>query len=69
MSIPKQTIDFIVGRMYIGTSDADVKADIERRCVSAPGWNKYLVKEAVEYAIKSHRKNQALYERVMSGRF
>lgn len=68
MSIPKQCIDWIVGRIHVGTSDEEVKAEIRKRA-TGPEWTKAKIMEAEMYAIHCHRKNQELYRTVMSGKF
>ena len=68
LNIPKQAIDWLIGRLHVSTSDDEVRTLISARTKNFPGWNYENIKEAQEYAVKSHRKNQGLYETVMSGR-
>lgn len=63
--VPKSQIDFLVGRMHVGSSDADVAADIGKRVKSQP---EHFQKLIIAYAIKSHHKNIKTYNDVMGGR-
>jgi hypothetical protein len=66
--IPKHAINWLVARLHVSTSDDAVKADIRKRCTAAQ-WTEAKIVEAEKYAVKSHRRNQALYQSVMmSGR-
>ena len=68
LALPKQSIAWIVARMHVGESDEYVKTDIRRRCTTQ-GWTETMIERAEKYAVQCHRKNQALYRSVMSGRF
>src|ERR1035437_2697638 len=64
--VPEASIRFLLGRMHVSTSDADVEKDIRRRLVASqttPAQRNACVK----YALKCHRENQALYCRVIYG--
>ncbi len=68
MEIPKQSIKWLVDRHHVGDSDEAIRTDVRNRA-TAPEWTAASVKAAEKYAVKCHRKNQDLYNRVMSGRF
>jgi hypothetical protein len=68
LDIPKGSIEWIVNKLHVGTSDEAVKTNIRKRCTPDGGWSEAAIVKAEEYAIKCHRKNQDLYRRVMSGR-
>jgi hypothetical protein len=69
--VPTMAIDHHLGRVHVGTSDAEVKADIEqmvaRAAANDPRWTPALRRQAVKYALWSHHRNQAEYEWLMSG--
>lgn len=65
-AVPKASIDWILGKVHVMTPDADVAADIERRCAKA-GASPALVKKCVAYALKVHKRNRDLYIQVMTG--
>ncbi len=67
--IPKSEIEFIVRKMHVGTTDAEVKAEMDRRLRDAPtAWTPALKRQAIAYAIKAHHKNQKLYDFAMGSR-
>jgi hypothetical protein len=59
-------IDWIVGRMHVSTSDADVEADIRARANKA-GATKEQADDYVRQALKCHHANQREYAYVMGG--
>ncbi len=63
--VPKGTIQWLVGRMHVGESDAHVRSEIERR--AGPEWTPRLVKQAGDYAVWVHHQNRAEYNWVMGG--
>ncbi len=65
MQIPKSQIRWIVGRFHVSTSDADIKAEIRKRCVR--GWTEKDIVRAEIYAVKCHHEHQRLYRAVVSG--
>ena len=68
LGIPKQQIDYVVSKLHVGTSDEDVQRILADRIGKAKvAWPNAAVKQALGYAIQSHRKNQDLYGKVMSG--
>jgi hypothetical protein len=67
MNIPRHGIEWLVNRMHVGTPDQGVRDDIRRRCTNA-AWTEDKIQEAEAHAIKVHRHNQKLYQRIMSGR-
>jgi len=63
----KGQIDWIMGRVHVGTPDEDVEADIRKRAAKlhlTAGDTTKLVR----HALAAHHKNQKLYSQVMSGR-
>lgn len=68
LSIPKQAIDYAIAKLHIGTSEEEVAKYIADRIGKAKvAWPNNAVKDAVNYALDSHRKNQNLYGDVMAG--
>ena len=63
--VPEGSIRWLLGRVHISTPDAEVEADIRRRCSKATEAQR---KAIVKYALKCHHENQGLYNRVVSGR-
>ena len=63
----KKHIEWITGKFHVGTPDSVITAEMTARCAQngITGTPKRLV---LAYALKSHKKNQDLYARVMSGR-
>jgi hypothetical protein len=64
VEIPEASIRWLIGRVHVGTSDAEIEADMIRRCSTATPQQK---RACIKYALKCHRENQALYDHVMSG--
>lgn len=64
----KFEIDWLMGRVHVGTPDEEVRANIEKRCKKA-GFDAKLTRRCIDYAIKAHRKNQQDYTDVMTGNF
>lgn len=62
--IPTSGIDFIVGRLHVGTPDAEIVADMEKR---AKDWPAGARKLGIKYALDRHHKNQGVYSSVMGG--
>ena len=67
-AIPKASIEWLVNRLHVSTSDEDVKRDIRRRARRYPNATEAYIERMAEYAVKCHRKNQVLYSAVVSGR-
>jgi hypothetical protein len=77
--IPYSHIRWLVGKLHVGDSDAEVSGEIESRMrrVTLRGiWRKTErkftereIKEAVRYALACHEDNRKLYARVMRGAF
>ena len=61
---PRNDIRWLMGRVHVGTSDAEIEADIRARC-SDPAYTPEIIQEAIDYALLCHRENQNLYARVM----
>jgi hypothetical protein len=64
--VPRVDIHWLIGRVHVGTSDDEVAADVRKRC-TAPGYTPAIVRQSVAYALECHRRNRALYSRVMGG--
>jgi hypothetical protein len=60
------TLEWLVGRLHVGTPDAEVRAEIRRRL--AAGVSTAERKRIVDAAVRIHRRNRRLYARVMGGR-
>jgi hypothetical protein len=70
--VPEATINFIVDKFHVGTSDDAIRADIRRRCAPRngnPGATDSQLAKMEAYAVKRHHANQGLYSAVMTGRF
>ena len=73
--VPKQSIAWLMARIHVGTSDAEVAADIRRRfertmrdsCFEKNDVMERRIKACITYALKCHHDNGALYTRVMRG--
>lgn len=63
--VPQGSIRWLMGRVHVGTPDAEVEADIRKRLPDATEEQKV---ECVKYALACHRENQDLYHAVMTGR-
>lgn len=59
-------IEWIVGRMHVGTPDAEVEADIRARAKKG-GATPEQTETYVKQALKCHHANQREYNWVMSG--
>lgn len=66
--VPKGSIHWLMGRVHVGTPDAEVESDIRRRLAENPACTEEMLSECVKYAIACHRENQGLYRAVVSGR-
>jgi len=64
LAVPKGAISFIVGRLHVGTSDAEVEANITKRTAKLTPAQQ---RKCVAYALKCHHENQGLYDLVMRG--
>lgn len=76
-TVPKQTINFIVDKYHVSTSDDTIRADIRKRVhrmqvhritAGLPVVTDNQRAKCEAYAVKRHADNRALYSRVMSGR-
>jgi len=70
--VPKGDIHWLMGRVHVGTPDAEIEQEIRRRLeamIRAGKANEGMVAECVKYAIACHRENQGLYNAVVTGRF
>lgn len=59
-------LEWLVGRMHVGTSDTEVRAEIRRRL--ARDTSAADARRIVARAVRIHRRNQRLYAAVMGGR-
>jgi len=66
--IPKAQIDHAVGKLHVGTPDAEVAATIRRQATKMK-WPEPAIKAAEQYALKVHHRNLSVYTSVMTGRF
>jgi hypothetical protein len=64
--VPEAAIRWLLGRVHVGTPDAEIEADIRQRTSRA---TKKVQDACVAYALKCHRENQDLYRAVQSGHF
>jgi hypothetical protein len=64
----RQVIRFLMDRLHVSTSDADIEADIRARAARSDmvGPTGY-VDALVDYALKIHHENQQTYRDVMGG--
>ena len=60
--VPRNDLDWYMGRVHVGTSDDEIRADIAKRC-SNPAYTPALVRQTQAYALYVHRKNQELFTR------
>jgi hypothetical protein len=66
--VPRGSISWLMGRVHVGTPDAEVEADIRGRLAGNPACTEEMLVKCIEYAIACHRENQGLYRAVVSGR-
>ena len=66
--IPVGSTRWLVNRLHVSTSDAEIEADMRRRVADRPDWTPELVAQLVACALECHRENQRLYSDVVSGR-
>lgn len=66
--VPKGSIHWLMGRIHVGTSDAEIESDIRTRLSKNQNCTEDMMVECVKYAIACHRENQSLYHAVVSGR-
>lgn len=59
------TLEWVVGRLHVGTPDREVRAMIRGRL--AAGVSAAERRKIVDAAIRIHRRNRRLYARVMGG--
>ena len=64
--VPQGSIRWLMGRVHVGTPDAEVEADMRRRCAKA---TKEQTAACVAFALACHKENRELYAAVVSGRF
>lgn len=67
--IPTGAIEWLVNRMHVSTTDDEVRKEIARRTEGKEEWTPELIKQAQEYAVSVHNRNQDLYTDVMRGKF
>ena len=60
--VPTGQIKWLVARMHVATSDADVTEMLEKRMVG-PAFTPRIRKAAIAFALKCHRDNQKLFNR------
>ena len=59
--VPVGQIEWIVGRMHVGTSPYEVEMDIRARCADRPEWTPAMIREAVRIALRAHDDNRRMY--------
>jgi hypothetical protein len=64
--VPARQIQWLVDRLHVATPDEDLRGIIAKR--AAEGWPAHCLKQAQEFAVYCHRKNQKMYLFVMRGR-
>ena len=64
--LPAGRIEWIADRHHVGTPDAELAAEIRRRCIG-PGWTPRLCERAVRIALARHAENRATYATVTRG--
>jgi len=69
-TVPTVALNSILGWTHVGTSDADVEADVRERLAKVDDgrWTPALVEQTVAAALWIHAENRALYVAVTSGR-
>ena len=66
--VPAFSIDWLLGRVHVGTSDADIESDFRRRLAgSDTAHPKQLADDVIRYALWRHAENRAEYGYVMGG--
>lgn len=64
----RAAIDWLMQRVHVGTSEADIRADIMRRCRASDfGYPDGYAEACADYAVHVHKQNRALYARVTGG--
>ena len=58
-NIPKGQINFLMGRMHVSSTAAEIEAEIRRRATS-PDWTEVYIKRAVKYAIAVNAADKKL---------
>lgn len=60
---PTRAIRWLLGNIHVGTSDAEIEAEIRRRANPATDarWTEEFTAEAVRFALWEHAENRALY--------
>ncbi len=64
--VPRGDINWLMGRVHVGTDETEIAADIRKRC-TAPGYTPAIVRQSIAYALECHKRNRDLYSRVMRG--
>lgn len=65
-AIPRAGIKMVIGRLHVGTPDAEIAADWERRCDEAKLGDQsvtvtpYQRRRIIRYALAAHHANQQL---------
>lgn len=63
--VPRSDLHWYMGHIYVGTSTANIEADIRKRCAKNPAFTPNLIKQSIAYALECHMRNQHLYRKVM----
>ena len=67
VQVPRADVRWLMGRIHVGTPDAEVAADIRGRCEGQPGYTPAVIRQTVAFALECHRRNRGEYRRVMRG--
>ncbi len=66
--VPRNDINWVMGRTHVSTPNEDVEADIRKRC-SGPGFTPSIIRQSIAYAVECHRRNRLIYDRVTCGNY
>lgn len=59
--VPRADISWLMGRVHVGTTDAEITADIHKRCDGKPGYTDSIIRQSIAYALECHRRNRKLF--------
>lgn len=67
--VPQQDIRWLMGRVHVGTPDAEIESDIRGRLANNPKATEEMIAACVAFALQCHAENRGLYRSVMTGKF
>ncbi len=68
VKVPRYSIGVMVDRLHVGTSDDVILARINTAlAIVGPEFTPQIKRDCREYALERHRRNRALYLKVMRG--